>query len=253
MPRFAVNVSTLFTEVAFLDRFRAASEAGFEAVECQFPYNFPASEIRERLRSFKLRHVSMNAPAGDWEAGERGLTSSEYGDRFDASINLAREYASTLGCERVHVLTGRSRSTNPPWAMVIDRLGNAADRFALDGVTLLIEPLNPTDFPGYMLDGLERAQKLITDIGRRNVALLFDFYHVFMNQLDPFECLRTMIDRIGHIQFASVPDRADPGQEYTNSWDFLDSNGYAGWVAAEYHPRGQTIDGLGWFNSYRKR
>jgi hydroxypyruvate isomerase len=253
MPRFAANISMLFTEVPFLDRFDAAADAGFEAVESLFPYSVPALEMKRRLDARGLQQVLLNAPAGAWRAGERGLAGFEDSARFDASIDLARKYASELECTRVHVLTGTWSTANLSWTRVLDQLGNAADRLAPEGITLLLEALNPADYPNYMIDGISRALEVIEAIGRRNVALLFDLYHAHATEADPFERLCTAIERVGHIQFASVPDRAEPDLEYSELWDSLDRLSYSGWVAAEYRPRGLTEEGIGWFEPYRNR
>lgn len=253
MPRFAANLSLMFTEHPFLDRFEAAARAGFTAVECQFPYAWPATEIAARLRTHGLRLVLFNLPPGDWEAGDRGLAvqASRRGE-FRAALGLGLQYAELLGTSQLHVMAGLADPGEDLAAvhrLYVDNLREAARAAAARGITLLIEPLNARDNPGYFLRTCEQAAQVISDVDMPNVRLQFDMYHVQITQGDLANRLEAHFGLVGHVQVAGVPDRHEPDEgELNYPWLFrlLDAWGYTGYVGCEYRPRGATADGLRW-------
>lgn len=257
--KFAANLSFLYQDLPFLDRITAAARDGFEGVEYLFPYDFPAREIRQRLNDAGIAQALFNAPAGDWGKGERG-TSSLPGrtEEFRSGVLKALDYAGELGNTRVHVMAGLLPAdadrderldlyrTNVAWAAQ-----QAADR----GITLVLEPINQRDMPGYLLSYQQDALAVIDAIGASNLLVQFDCYHCQIMEGDIAMKLRAMIDLIGHVQVASVPGRNEPdGQElnYPYVFQVLDELGYAGWVGCEYRPRADTRAGLGWLRAYRQ-
>jgi len=258
MFRFAANLSMMFQEYPFLDRFAAAKQAGFEAVEFLFPYAFPAHEIVQRLLDHQLELALFNLPPGDWEAGERGL--SIYPERrgeFQATLGLALQYAAPLQAKRLHVMAGNIRSGEDLAAMrrtYIDNLRKTAQAAAEQGITLLIEPLNPRDMPGYFLRTCSQAAQIIAEVGEPNLKLQFDMYHVQITEGDVTTRLREWFQLIGHIQIAGVPHRNEPDQgELHYPWllQVLNELGYEGYVGCEYRPAGITEAGLGWMQRYQ--
>jgi len=258
MFRFAANLSMMFQEYPFLDRFAAAKQAGFEAVEFLFPYAFPAHEIVQRLQDHQLELALFNLPPGDWEAGERGL--SIYPERrgeFQATLGLALQYAAPLQAKRLHVMAGNIRSGEDLAAMrrtYIDNLRKTAQAAAEQGITLLIEPLNPRDMPGYFLRTCSQAAQIIAEVGEPNIKLQFDMYHVQITEGDVTTRLREWFPLIGHIQIAGVPHRNEPDQgELHYPWllQVLNELGYEGYVGCEYRPAGITEAGLGWMQHYQ--
>lgn len=256
MFRFAANLSMLFQEVDFLDRFAAAKQAGFEAVEFLFPYAYPAHEIVKRLEENQLELALFNLPPGDWDAGERGL--SIYPDRrgeFQATVGLALQYAQLLKVKRLHVMAGNIRSGEDLAAMrrtYIDNLKKTAQSAAELGLTLLIEPLNPRDMPGYFLRTISQAAQIITEVGEPNLKLQFDIYHVQITEGDVTTRLREHFSQIGHVQIAGVPGRHEPDHgELHYPWllQTLNELGYEGFVGCEYRPASSTEEGLGWMRS----
>lgn len=251
MPKLAANLSTLFAELPFLDRFAAAKAAGFAAVEFQAPYQFPAAELAARAAETGLRVVLFNAPMGDVAAGERGLAAQPGREAdFDATIETALSYARELGCKQIHVLAGRATDARAAQEEVyVANLRRAAARAGKDGVTLLIEPLNARDNPGYFLGTTAQAVALLDRVACENVALQFDFYHCQISEGDLAEHARTLFGRYPHVQIANVPGRHEPDQGEINFaflLDLLDALGYGGWVGCEYRPKEGTLAGLGW-------
>ena len=251
MPKFAANISMLFAELPFLDRFAAARDAGFPAVEFQAPYAFPAAEIGERVARAGLPVVLFNAPMGDAKAGERGLAAQPGRESdFLASIETALNYARAFGCRQMHVLAGRAAAERAAQeALYVANLQRAADRAAKDGVTLLIEPLNLRDNPGYFLTTTGMAIALLDRIDRPNVGLQFDLYHCQISEGDLARHARNLLGRYPHIQIAGVPERHEPDQGEINFaylFDLLDELGYGGWIGCEYRPKAGTLAGLGW-------
>lgn len=253
MPRFAANLSLLFTEDHFLDRFDAARANGFDAVECQFPYAWPASEIASRLARARLPLVLHNLPAGQWDAGERGMACDpDRIDEFRASVTLAIAYASELGVQQLHCLSGLLPAGVAPALAHQTLVGNlryAALRLGQHGMRLLIEPINTFDMPGYFLTGSAQAAAIIEACGADNLFMQFDMYHLQRMGEDLAQSLRTWLPLIGHIQVADTPERHEPGSggiDYRTLFALLDELGYEGWVGCEYHPKAGTVAGLGW-------
>lgn len=256
MPRFAANLSLMFTEHAFLDRFAAASEAGFSAVEFLFPYEHPPEDIRRRAEGVGVEIVLFNMPPGDWAAGERGLAVfPERAAEFSAALGQAFDCARVLGVKRLHMMAGIAASDDrAAGARYRAALAEAADRAAPAGIDILIEPLNPRDMPGYFLADFGAAAAIIAELGRPNVKLQFDIYHRQILHGDVVTGLRRHAAIIGHVQIASVPLRQEPGTGELNDhhvFEVLDAMGYAGHVGCEYRPQNGTVAGLGWLSRYR--
>lgn len=256
MPRFAANLSMMFTEVDFLDRFAAAAAAGFEAVEYLFPYDYDPSALRRRLDENNLVQALFNVYAGNWGAGEKGLAAMPGREEdFRASIDQALAYAETLDCPKLHVMAGRPDDVDDPAvrALYVDNVRWAATRAAEADRLLVLEPLNPYDVPGYFLPSVARTIELIEEIDRPHVRLQYDLYHAQLCDGDITHLTHTVADLIGHVQIASVPDRHEPDHgelSYPYVLATLDEVGYDGWVGCEYHPAGRTEDGLGWLRAY---
>lgn len=257
MPRFAANLSMLFTELPFLDRFEAASRAGFEAVEFLFPYDFPADEIAQRLQSHGLTQALFNLPPGDWDGGERGtaaLPGRE--DEFAAGVETALAYAETLGCHKLHAMAGNTAALDRPATSetYLRNMRHAADRAAESGRMILVEPLNPYDAPGYHVGSIRAGVEFLEMVERDNVKLQFDIYHAQITDGDVTRLIGQVADHIGHVQLAAVPHRHEPGSGELNDayvLAALDEAGYTGWVGCEYKPAAGTEAGLGWLDTYR--
>lgn len=257
MPRLAANVSMMYTEHGFLDRFAAAARDGFKGVELQYPYEVPAQEIRARLDDSGIELVQINAPAGDQAKGERGLASLPgREDAFKASIATALAYASALGTRRLHVVAGvlpegadRARHRE----VYLGNIAHAADAAKSLGVEVLIEPINPRDMPGFFLNTQAEAHEIRDMLGRDNVKVQMDFYHCQIVEGDLTRKFERFFANIGHVQIAGVPLRHEPDQgevNYPHIFKMLDAMGYAGWVGCEYRPRGSTTAGLAWARPY---
>jgi hydroxypyruvate isomerase len=256
MPRFAANCSMLFTEVPFPERFARAAAAGFQAVEFQFPYEWPAEHLRARLDAAGVQAVLHNLPAGDWAAGDRGLACDATRQaEFRAGVPRAIAYARALGVPRLNLLAGRAgpgQSEADTRALFIDNLRFAADALAEHGLTLLIEPINTRDVPGFWLSTSALAVDLLAEADRANAFLQFDLYHMQRMEGDLAATLRRLLPRIGHVQFADNPGRHEPGTGELNFgflFAELDRLGYGGWVGAEYLPSGRTEDSLTWLEA----
>ena len=264
MPKFAANLSMLYPELDFLDRFAAAARDGFKAVEFLFPYAFEPREIAARLRDNALQQVLFNAPPGDWDAGERGLAClPKRGEEFRAGIGKALDYAETLHCPRVHVMaglvpTGTARETLYP--VYIEQLRWAAVEAATRGIDVLIEPINTRDIPGFFLNRQDQAHKVLDDVGISSLKVQMDLYHCQIVEGDLATKLRRYVPtgNVGHIQIAGVPGRHEPdvGEvNYPYLFALLDELAYGGWVGCEYRPRygvqaGGTSAGLAWLAPY---
>ncbi|MGJ4895002.1 2-oxo-tetronate isomerase [Bradyrhizobium oligotrophicum] len=256
MPRFAANLSMMFTEHPFLDRFAAAAKAGFTAVEFLFPYDHPAEEVGQRLHGNGLTQALFNLPPGNWDAGERGFAALP--ERFDdlkASLETALPYAMATGVKRLHMMAGIAERSDPKAVEAYYKsVAWAAEFFAPHGLDVVIEPINPRNVPGYFLNDFGFARDLVRELKIPNLKLQFDIYHCQIIHGDVTMRLREMMDIIGHIQIASIPSRNEPdGEELNYPFLFaeLDRLGYAGFVGCEYNPRGRTEDGLGWFAPYK--
>ncbi|MBU6456191.1 MAG: hydroxypyruvate isomerase family protein [Bradyrhizobium sp.] len=255
MPRFAANLSMMFTEVPFLDRFDVAAKAGFTAVEFLFPYEHSADAIGERLKRNSLTQALFNLPPGNWDAGEKGFAARP--ERFDdlkQSLHAALPYAKATGVKRVHLMAGIANRGEPKAIAAFRKsVVFAAEFFAPHGLDVVIEPINPRNVPGYFLNDFTFARDLINELNIPNLKLQFDIYHCQIIHGDVTMRLREMMPIIGHIQIASIPSRHEPdGEELNYPFVFaeLDRLGYRGFVGCEYNPRGKTIDGLGWFKPY---
>jgi hydroxypyruvate isomerase len=253
MPNLAANLTMMYTEHAFLDRFAAAAKDGFRGVEYLFPYEHAASELRARLDAHDLRQALFNAPPGDWAQGERGLASLPGRDgEFRRSIDTALGYARVLGNERLHVMAGlispgqdraRHRET------YVRNLAHAAQAAAPLGITVVIEPINTRDIPGFFLNRQDEAHAICAEVGAPNLRVQMDLYHCQVVEGDLAKKMERYIAGVGHVQVAGVPDRHEPDLGELN-YDYLlerlDALGYEGWVGCEYRPRAGTSEGLGW-------
>jgi hydroxypyruvate isomerase len=253
MPRFAANLTMLFGEVPFLDRFAAAAGAGFEAVEYLFPYEYEPLELRERLSAHRLTQVLHNLPAGDWAAGERGIAClPDRVDEFEAGVGRAVEYATALGCARVNCLAGiRPESLDEDAARrtFVRNLRFAAPRLERAGIRLLIEPINTRDVPRFFLSGTAQALDIIDAVDSPNLWLQFDMYHMHLMREDLAATIGRHTARIAHIQLADAPGRHEPGTgeiDYPALFDLIDRSGYGGWIGCEYIPLATTEAGLSW-------
>jgi hydroxypyruvate isomerase len=257
MAKFAANLTLLFTEVTFVERFSEARKAGFKAVEFLFPYAFDAQELALQLEYNKLEQALFNMPPGDWDAGERGFAAIPGREQeFKESVATALDYALALNCKKVHAMSGivDPRFTYQEHvATFIENIRYAADAFAKHGITLLIEPLNNRDVPGYFVAHQRDAVTLIKQVNRSNVKLQLDIYHAQVMDGDLSILIRELIDYTGHIQIAGVPDRHEPNEgelNYPHLFNVLDESGYNGWIGCEYNPRHSTIEGLDWVKPY---
>jgi len=257
MPRLAANLSMLFNEVPFLERFAAAARAGFKGVEFLFPYDHTPEDLAEALRANGLEQVLFNLPPGDWEAGERGLAALPGREtEFQAGLDRALPYAQALGCRRVHMMAGIPPEGADPLACrdaYVASLRAAAAIFAPHGVTVLAEPINSRDMPGYFLNHQGQAVALIEAAGAANTGLQMDFYHCQIVDGDLASHLRANFTQIRHIQIAGAPERHEPDRgevNYPYLFDLMDELGYDGWVGCEYRPAGDTLAGLGWAHAY---
>ncbi|MCP4316930.1 MAG: hydroxypyruvate isomerase family protein [Hyphomicrobiales bacterium] len=255
MPRFSANISMLFTEHDFLDRFRAAREAGFEAVEFLFPYDHPVEAMGDAVRSNGLDVSVFNLSPGNWESGDRGLGClAERQDEFRQSVETALAYAAATGAKRCHVMAGNQNEVSRQRArsVFLDNLRYASEKFAAAGLEILIEPLNGYDMPGYFLSSTDMAVDILAEIDRPNVGLQFDIYHHQIMHGDVVRSLERHMPFIRHIQIASVPHRREPDEgelNYSHVFEQLDVLGYDGWVGCEYRPRAGTLQGLEWMRA----
>lgn len=258
MPRLAANLSTLFTELPFADRFGAAARAGFRAVECQFPYGEEPAVLAAALRAQGLQWVLMNSMPGNAAAGERGIASLPGREaEFAEGIRRSLTYLSALECPRLHVMAGllpAGADRERHLTQYVDSLRVAADLLAPLGAAVLIEPINTrVDVPGYLLDSTRLALECIAATGRPNVRLQYDVYHMQIMEGDLARSMERLLPHIGHVQVADNPGRHEPGSGEI-AFDFLfrrlDELEYDGWVGCEYLPAAGTVAGLGWARKY---
>jgi hydroxypyruvate isomerase len=258
MPKFSANLSMLFQEVDFLERFAKAADNGFSAVEFMFPYDWPAAEVAERLQRHGQRQVLHNLPAGDWGAGERGIACLPGREsEFQDGVGRAIEYAKALHCPQLNCLAGLMPADVPAEKVLetlIVNLRFAAEALAREEIGLLIEPLNNKDIPGFLLTTSAEGCRVIDAVGHDNVKLQYDIYHMQRMEGDLVNTMSALIGRIGHIQLADNPGRHEPGSGEIN-YDYLfkaiDNLGYQGWIGCEYIPAAGTEAGLGWLDPYR--
>jgi hydroxypyruvate isomerase len=256
MPRFSANLGFLFTEHSDIDRISAAAAAGFRAVEMHWPYQVPAAEMRYALRTSQVTMLGLNTPVGNAAAGDFGLGALPGREsEFQQALDQAVSYGNAIGATAVHCLSGlvTADSVSTAECTFVANLKLAADKAARADMTVLIEPINHWDKPGYFLHTIEQAASIIDQVGRGNVKIMFDCYHTQIMQGDLTRRLKQYLDLIGHVQIAAVPSRAEPAEgeiDYRDICRSLDRLGYGGWIGAEYKPRGRTEDGLGWLSAW---
>jgi hydroxypyruvate isomerase len=258
MPRFAANLSFLFTELQFLDRFKAARNAGFDAVEFMFPYSYEKQQLAEVLKVNNLELVLHNLPAGNWEAGERGIACHPNRRKdFQEGVQRAVDYAKALGCRKINCLAG----IRPPGIEVaearetlINNLASAAQILSGAGIQLLLEPVNTVDTPGFFVSTSAFGLELINAADPAKIGLQFDVYHAQIMEGDLARTIESNLKQIFHIQIAENPGRHEPGTgeiNYPFLFAFLDRIGYQGWIGCEYKPSGDTLSSLGWLKDAR--
>jgi len=260
MPRFAANLTMLFNEVPFLDRFERAAKAGFEAVEFLFPYAFEAAQIKQRLDDNGLKLVLHNLPAGDWDAGERGIGClPERVDEFRSGVARALDYAQVLGVHQLNCLAGKAPAgvdDKRLRATLVANLSYAAAALKAAGLKLLIEPINTNDIPGFYLNRTHQAVGILDEVGADNAFIQYDIYHAQRMEGELAATVQKYLPRIGHIQLADNPGRNEPGTgeiHYPFLFAHLDRIGYAGWIGCEYKPATTTEAGLGWLRQTAAR
>ncbi|MEK9802937.1 MAG: hydroxypyruvate isomerase [Curvibacter sp.] len=259
MPKFAANLTMLFNELPFLERFAAARAAGFEAVEYLFPYPFEKDALVQALKSHGLKQVLHNLPAGDWDAGERGIACHpDRVEEFRAGVDKAIEYATALGCPQVNCLAGKvpaGVTREQAHATFVANLKFAADKLKAAGLKLLIEPINSYDIPGFFLNTTAQAAAILDEVGSDNLYIQYDIYHAQRMEGELAATVQKHLARIVHIQLADNPGRNEPGTgeiNYPFLFRHLDAIGYTGWIGCEYKPRTTTGDGLGWIKALSK-
>ncbi|MDO8905239.1 2-oxo-tetronate isomerase [Hydrogenophaga sp.] len=258
MPRFAANLTMMYTEVPFLDRFGAAARDGFDAVEYLFPYEHTPAEIAVRLKAHDLTQALFNLPPGDWVAGERGMACHPGREaEFATALERAIPYIEATGCQRVHAMAGlvpAGSDAASQRASYVANLRRAAARLAPLGVSLLIEPINSRDMPGYFLSLQQQAHDVLAEVGAPNLKVQMDFYHCQIMEGDLSKRLQKHFAGVGHIQIAGVPDRHEPDHgevNFPHLFDLLDRLGFEGFVGCEYRPKAGTSEGLGWLHLYQ--
>ena len=257
MPKFAANLSFIFQEVGFLDRFAAAAACGFQAVEYLSPYEHPPEVISEQLSRHGLVQALFNMPPGDWAVGERGIAAlSGREQEFRDGLEKALIYAKATNCRLVHAMAGVLPAGNDRVAAertYVANLQYAAERLAREGITVIIEPINNRDIPGYFLNTTTQAMSIIERVGHANLKLQLDLYHVQIMEGDLAHRMRTLAGHYPHVQIAGNPGRNEPdvGEiNYPFLFDLFDELGYSGWIGCEYRPKGETRTGLGWAKRY---
>src|SRR5262252_1603404 len=257
MTKLAANLTMLYNEVDFLDRFEAAAKSGFKGVEYLFPYAYPKEQLAERLERHRLTQVLHNLPAGDWAKGERGIAC--HPDRvgeFQEGVGKAIDYATTLKCRQVNCLAGIAPAgvdLAKVRATFVSNLRFAAEKLAAAGIKLLIEPINTFDIPGFYLSHTQQALDLIRDTGSSNLFVQYDIYHMQRMEGELANTIKAHLGQIPHLQLADNPGRNEPGTgeiNYRFLFGFLDAIGYGGWIGCEYKPKGNTTEGLVWRSAH---
>jgi hydroxypyruvate isomerase len=253
MPKFAANLTMLFGEMPFLDRFAAAKAAGFSGVEYLFPYDFEKAVLRENLQQYGLTQVLHNLPAGNWAAGERGIAVlPDRVDEFRDGVRRAIDYAKALDCRQVNCLVGvapAGADASELNEVLLKNLRFAADALSRERIRLLIEPINTLDIPGFFLNRTEQAAQIVSDVQSDNLFIQYDIYHMQVMEGDIARTVQKHLARIAHVQLADNPGRNEPGTgeiNYPFLFRHLDQIGYRGWIGCEYKPRTTTVEGLGW-------
>jgi hydroxypyruvate isomerase len=254
MPKLAANLSTLFPELDFLDRFAAAAKAGFRCVEYQFPYQWSPDELAGRARDARVEIVLHNLPAGDFTQGDRGIACLPGREReFREGVEKGIAYAKAANCPRLNCLAGIAPADREHFAVLVQNVRYAARKLGAAGLSLTLEPINTRTVPGFFLSRSAQAVEVLNAAGEGNAFLQYDFFHMQIMEGDLAKSVERLLARIGHIQLADVPGRHEPGTGEIN-FDFLlrhlDAVGYSGWVGCEYNPRGDTLEGLKWARSY---
>ncbi|SCB61733.1 hydroxypyruvate isomerase [Rhizobium aethiopicum] len=259
MPKFSANLSFLYQDLPFLDRFGAAAKDGFSALEYLGPYAEPKEKVAEALQASGLKQALFNVPSGDWASGERGIAClPDRIEEFRSGVSLALDYAKALACEQVNVISGlmpRGTDLETLERVLVDNLKYTAIRCADAGIKLLIEPINLRDIPGFFLSTTDHAERILEKVDSDNLYIQYDFYHMQIMQGDLIPTFTRLKDKIAHVQIADNPGRNEPGTgeiNYTFILSELDRLGYDGWVGCEYKPKAGTSEGLGWMNPYRK-
>jgi len=257
MPKFAANLTMLFNEVPFLDRFERAAKAGFKAVEFLFPYPFPAAEIKSRLQANGLQLVLHNLPAGNWDGGERGIAClPDRVGEFRDGVARAIEYGTALGAPQLNCLAGKAPAGVADASLRETFVGNlryAAGELKKAGLKLLMEPINTYDIPGFYLNRTAQALSIIDEVGSDNLYVQYDIYHAQRMEGELIATMQKNLARVAHIQLADNPGRNEPGTgeiHYGNVFKALDRMGYAGWIGCEYKPATTTEAGLGWLQQH---
>ena len=255
MLNFAANLTMMFNEVPFLERFKAARQASFLGVECLFPYEFSAYDIGQRLHDNDLTQVLFNLPAGNWESGERGIAALPgRKDDFKHSVELALDYAEATGCKTLHAMAGiipRGGNREEMFDTLVINLNMACELAKSAGVSIVIEPLNNQDVPGYFISRVSDAANIIESVGCDNLGLQFDFYHIQIMDGNLVRHFNDHLKQVFHIQISSVPGRHEPidGEiNYSFIFKNIKASQYKGWIGCEYIPRTKTTDGLNWLN-----
>lgn len=258
MPKFAANLTFLFNEAPFLDRFALSRKAGFKGVEYMFPYAENKAELATRLKDNGLTQVLFNLPGGDWAGGERGIAIlPDRKEEFRRGVHQAIEYAGALSCDQVNCLAGLAAQGADPKALratFVENLAYAAAEMKKAGVKLLIEAINPRDIPGFYLNRTAQAASLIDDVGSDNLYIQYDIYHMQITEGDLTRTIDANLKRIAHIQLADNPGRNEPGSgeiNYPFLFQHIDKSGYSGWIGCEYKPLTTTAAGLGWIAPYQ--
>src|SRR5690606_8739904 len=259
MPKFAANLTMLYNEVDFMDRFKAAADDGFKGVEYLFPYAYPAADLAAKLKEFGLTQVLHNLPAGDWAAGERGIAvDPSRVEEFKKGVDTAIEYAKVLGTERINCLAGKvpaGVTKEQAHATFVSNLKYAADKLKAAGIPLLIEPINTFDTPVYVLYYTAQAAANIDEVGSDNLFIQYDIYHAQRMEGELANTFTNYQRRTAHVQLADNPGRNEPGTgeiNYPFMFKFIDEAGFDGWIGCEYKPAGNTSAGLGWREALTK-
>jgi hydroxypyruvate isomerase len=257
MPRFSANLSFLWNDIPFAERFGAAARAGFASVEYMFPYALEPEDLSARLRESSVRQDLFNLPAGDFDAGERGVAvDPDRRDEFRTGVERALRYADMLECRKLNCLAGvrvLDVSWDDQFACLVENLGYAADRVGAEGATLHLELLNAKDTPGFFVDSVPLVERVLDAVDSPHLLFLCDVYHLQRTSGDLVDTIRKLGGRIGHYQVADAPDRHEPGTgeiAYPFVFEAIEATGYDGFIGLEYRPSGGTDDSLGWIEGY---
>ena len=258
MPKFAANLTMLFNEVDFMDRFKAARDAGFKGVEYLFPYAYPKDQLAEQLDRYGLTQVLHNISSGDWAKGERGIAvlPDRMGE-FQDSVGNTIEYATALGCKRINCMAGIAPAGVDPDKLretLVANIRFAGQQLKVHGIKLVVEAINTFDIPGFHVSRTQQTLDLIDAAGCDNIFVLYDIYHMQRMEGELAATIKKILPRIAHMQLADNPARNEPGTgeiNYTYLFDHIDKLGYEGWIGCEYKPKTTTVEGLGWIAPYR--